>query len=89
MENGINNLSKAEKFIKLLSDIPNYNLRIDGMLYLEEYNETYKKIAEPVKIINKCAEILHQDESLKQFMKVVLAVGNYLNTVSFNLNLSF
>ena len=51
------------------------------MLYLEEYNELYKKVAEPIKITNKCAEVLYKDKSLKTFLKLVLTMGNYLNSV--------
>jgi hypothetical protein len=77
----INKLEKAEQFIKLLSDIPNYTLRINTMLYLEEYNDLYRKVADPIKITNKCAEVLYKDKSLKTFLKLVLTVGNYLNSV--------
>lgn len=52
------------------------------MLYLEEYSESYKKVAEPVKTTNKCAEVLYKDKSLKTFLKFVLVVGNYLNSVT-------
>ena len=53
------------------------------MLFLEEYNESYKKVIDPVKTTNKCSEVLHKDKSLKEFLKLVLIVGNYLNTVIF------
>jgi hypothetical protein len=51
------------------------------MLYLEEYNDLYRKVADPIKTTNKCAEVLYKDKSLKTFLKLVLTVGNYLNSV--------
>jgi hypothetical protein len=51
------------------------------MLFLEDYNESYKRVIDPVKITNRCCEVLHKDKSLKEFLKLVLIVGNYLNTV--------
>ena len=83
-EESINRLAKPEQFIKLLSDIPNYSLRIKTMLYLEEYEEALKKVTEPVNTTNKCAQVLHNDKSLKTFLKLVLIVGNYLNSVIIN-----
>lgn len=80
-EDGIHKLHHEERFIKLLTDIPKYELRINAMIFLLEYNETYKSIVDPVSIINKCSDILLEDKNLKLFLEIVLNAGNFLNTV--------
>jgi hypothetical protein len=58
-----------------------YELRIDSMLYIEEYTENYDRLIQPIYTINKCADVLLHSESLKSFLRVVLAAGNYINMV--------
>ncbi len=77
--NDINRLSKADQFIKLLSDIPCYELRINLMNFEEEFNELYSKLDIPFRNYMKCSEVLLNNKSLKLFLAMILAAGNFLN----------
>lgn len=77
------NLPKAEKFIKLLTQVPLYELRIDLMNYLEEFDELYSLINNPLNVYCKSSKIILESSSIKYFIKLVLAAGNFLNMVQF------
>ena len=51
------------------------------MIYLKEYHEKLKSVSDILKIINNFIEVLFKDKSLKSFLKIVLVIGNFLNTV--------
>lgn len=75
----MNRLSKADQFIKLLSDIPCYELRINLMSFEEEFSDLHTKLIIPFQSYVKCSEILLHNKSLKHFFAMVLAIGNFLN----------
>ena len=75
----INRLTKADQFVKLLSDIPGYELRINLMSFEEEFNELYSKLDIPFRNYIKCSEVLLNNSSLKMFLAMILAAGNFLN----------
>lgn len=76
-------LSKADQFIKILTEIPNYELIINLMHFEEEFDELVSKLEIPFKIYAKCSEILLKSESLKLFLAIVLASGNFINHNSY------
>lgn len=75
------NKNKAEAFIKMLVDMPNFELRIDSMLFIEEFHDIYKDLSDKFKIFSKCSKSILKSESLKKFIRLVLAAGNYINNV--------
>ena len=77
----LNALSKPDQFVKLLSDIPCYELRINLMIFIEEFEDAFTRLKTPLKTYLKCAETILKDENLLSFYAHVLAVGNYINTV--------
>ena len=77
----VEQLGKAEKFIKLLTDVPFYELRINLMNYIEEFDEMYSLLAGPVEIYCNMSKSVLNSSSLKSFISLVLAAGNYLNMV--------
>lgn len=74
-------LAKAEKFIKLLTDIPFYELRIGLMLFIEEFDETHSLVKSPLQIYSKVSNTILESKSLKNLFTLILAAGNFLNTV--------
>lgn len=76
-------LAKAEKFIKLLTDVPFYELRIDLMHYIEEFDETHSLLKNPLQIYCNVSNTILESKSLKNLFTFILAAGNFLNTVSF------
>lgn len=82
-------LAKAEKFIKLLTDVPFYELRINLMHFIEEFDEIHSLLESPLQIYCNVSNIILESKSLKQLITLILAAGNFLNTVSKNLNFKF
>lgn len=79
----LSQLSEPDQFIKLLSDIPRYDLRIDLMNFLEEFDDMYTRLDTPLKVYSKSANVVLNNEALKEFLSMVLRLGNYLNTNSY------
>lgn len=82
-------LGKAENFIKLLTDIPNYALRIDLMNYLEEFDEIFSRIRQPLEVYSKSSRVILTSETIKSFLRLVLAAGNFINMVPYMRHISF
>ena len=82
-------LGKAENFIKLLTDIPNYALRIDLMNYLEEFDEIFSRIQQPLEVYSKSSRVILTSETIKSFLRLVLAAGNFINMVPYMRHISF
>ncbi len=77
-------MEKADHFLILLADIPDYKLRLDIMTYLEEYEDSSSNIKKTLEIYLKCGKIILNNDSLKNFLKIILEMGNYINTNSQN-----
>jgi hypothetical protein len=75
------NKNKAEAFIKMLVDMPNFELRIDAMLFIEEFYDIFRNLSDKFEIFSKCSKSILKSESLKKFIRLVLAAGNYINNV--------
>ncbi|XP_039287430.1 inverted formin-2-like [Nilaparvata lugens] len=73
------NLGEAESFYLHLSDIADYELRVQAMLYKEEFHERYTDASEHLEKVIETCEFLINDCSLKQFLLLILQLGNKLN----------
>jgi hypothetical protein len=82
----LSQLAREDQFIKLLIDIPFYELKINLMLFEDEFNESFAKFEIPFKIYASCSQVLLTNESLKSFLAIVLASGNFINANSYNGN---
>jgi inverted formin-2 len=82
----LSQLAREDQFIKLLIDIPFYELKINLMLFEDEFNESFAKFEIPFKIYASCSQVLLTNESLKSFLAIVLASGNFINAKSYNGN---
>ncbi|KAL5011361.1 hypothetical protein ScPMuIL_009912 [Solemya velum] len=69
----------AEKFYLLLSDLPGYKTRIDGMVLKDEFSVTMETLVPNVETIIGASNSLMENESLKVFLRFVLETGNFLN----------
>ena len=72
---------KAEYFIKTLIDMPCFKLRVESMIYIEEFSEIFSNSKEKFNIYFNSSKIILTSNSLKNFIRLVLAAGNYLNNV--------
>ncbi|XP_039287023.1 inverted formin-2 isoform X3 [Nilaparvata lugens] len=77
------NLGEAEQFFLRLSGIPDYELTIQAMLHKEEFAERFSDATSQLDNVLSLCDFLINDASLKQFMTLVLQLGNYLNAGSY------
>ena len=77
-------IEKADNFLILLGNISYYNLRIDIMTYLEEYDDSSSNLKKTFDIYLKCGKTILNNDSLKCFLKIILEMGNYINMNSQN-----
>ncbi|XP_039287212.1 inverted formin-2-like [Nilaparvata lugens] len=73
------NLGEAEIFYLHLSDIADYELRVQAMLFKQEFHERYSDASEHLEKVIETCEFLINDCSLKQFLLLILQLGNKLN----------
>jgi len=79
-------LAEADRFIKLLSDVPRYELRISLMTFLEEFEDMYARLDAPLLVYDRSARVVLANESLRELLSMVLRMGNYLNANSYKGN---
>lgn len=75
-------LGNAEKFFALLIALPSYKMRIEGLLLKSEFQSRFDVIQPEIEVIIAVCKDLLSDHTLKEFLRVVLQVGNFMNNVS-------
>lgn len=76
-------LGMAEQFVLLLSDRPDYSVLLDGHVMQAEFTETTTQCRVSLSSMIDMAKLILNSKELKLTMHYILAVGNYLNHVSF------
>ncbi|XP_072040337.1 LOW QUALITY PROTEIN: uncharacterized protein [Amphiura filiformis] len=74
-----NKLGQAEKFYKMLIEIPFYKLRVDSMLLKEEFSSDMDFLIPSIESIIMASRELLGSKSLKEILYLVLLTGNFLN----------
>ncbi|KAL8590863.1 hypothetical protein ACOMHN_038874 [Nucella lapillus] len=72
-------LGNAEKFYLMLSALPAYRLRIEGMLLKEDFRVAMDAMKPNVNVIIRACEDLIASDTLKAFLRYVLHTGNFIN----------
>ncbi|XP_070197131.1 inverted formin-2-like isoform X2 [Littorina saxatilis] len=72
-------LGNAEKFTMLLSQLPAYKTRIEGMLLKEDFRVAMDALKPNVDVIVRSCEKVMESETLKAFLRYVLHTGNFIN----------
>uniref|UniRef100_A0A224Z7W4 Rhoa gtpase effector dia/diaphanous n=1 Tax=Rhipicephalus zambeziensis TaxID=60191 RepID=A0A224Z7W4_9ACAR len=76
-------LGQAEQFFLMLGDLRLYALYVDGMLQMEEFRPSVDALKPQLdNYIGVCQEIL-TNRSLKEFLKLILITGNFINSGSY------
>ncbi|XP_065334653.1 inverted formin-2-like isoform X2 [Cloeon dipterum] len=76
-------LGDAESFYLQLNEVPSYALRIRAMLQREEFNPTAKELRPQLKAVLKACSTLVENSSLREFLALILHLGNMLNAGSY------
>ena len=75
-------LAPGEQFLLALSDLPDYKVLLEGLLFKAESRRKFQSLKVAfTAIIKSSQEVLH-NQGLRQFLKLVLTAGNFINTVS-------
>uniref|UniRef100_A0A915JED5 FH2 domain-containing protein n=1 Tax=Romanomermis culicivorax TaxID=13658 RepID=A0A915JED5_ROMCU len=72
-------LGMAEKFIWHIGQHKFFSSRLDVKCLQREFDEKYKNFTKSFDTLIDCCRKLRSSQSLKQFLFLVLRVGNYLN----------
>ncbi|KAH9488450.1 hypothetical protein Btru_062772 [Bulinus truncatus] len=73
-------LGNAEKFFIILMGLPNYRMRIEGLLIMEEFNTNMEWIRPSIEAVIQAARDIQESKSLKELIFLILVSGNYLNS---------
>ncbi|BFZ15260.1 hypothetical protein BsWGS_18298 [Bradybaena similaris] len=73
-------LGNAERFYFVLSKLPGYQIRIEGMLLKDDFRVAMDSLKPNVEVIITACHKLLSSESLKGFLRYVLVTGNFLNS---------
>ncbi|CAG5127924.1 unnamed protein product, partial [Candidula unifasciata] len=73
-------LGIAEKFFICIMKLPNYRMRIEGLLMMEEFNINMEWIRPSIEFVIQAARDIQASQSLKELIYLILISGNYLNS---------
>ncbi|XP_070554152.1 inverted formin-2-like isoform X2 [Ptychodera flava] len=73
-------LGNAEKFFLHLLKLKRYELRLECMLMKEEFASTVSYLKPALESVIKGGQCVLQSKALEEFLKLVLATGNYMNS---------
>jgi hypothetical protein len=79
--NGDDDFNIPEKFIRQITSLPSYELCIDVMKFLEDFEDLNRKLQESFDKYNQVCQVLLENESLKELIGLILNAGNHLNKV--------
>jgi cytokinesis protein len=77
-------LGIADRFVVLLMTIPHYEVRLKCQLFRLRFPALASKFLESLTTVEEALDKIKNSKSLKQVLKVVLSVGNYLNAGTHN-----
>ncbi|XP_070197577.1 uncharacterized protein [Littorina saxatilis] len=73
-------LGNAEKFFLCLMGLPNFRMRIEGLLIKEEFNSNMEWIRPSIEAVISAAKDIKENKSLQELIFLILITGNYLNS---------
>ena len=80
------NLSKADTFLVHLLKVDHYELRLRFMIFRSNFEEQFKELKESIDKIDDATQVVRHSDSFKQFLELVLTVGNIMNDKGFRGN---
>lgn len=77
----LENLDLVSQFYLAIKDIPRYQPRLRTVILREEFDERFSPAIRDIEIIEKACLALKNNENFKRFLKLVLDLGNKMNSV--------
>ncbi len=75
-------LGQGEQFLLMLSDMPDYRAMFDGLVFKGEFRSKFHKLQAAFGAMIKASRDVLHHPGLRDFLKLVLDTGNFLNNVS-------
>eukprot|EP00472_Partenskyella_glossopodia_P005396 CAMPEP_0197521294 /NCGR_PEP_ID=MMETSP1318-20131121/6567_1 /TAXON_ID=552666 /ORGANISM="Partenskyella glossopodia, Strain RCC365" /LENGTH=1182 /DNA_ID=CAMNT_0043073211 /DNA_START=75 /DNA_END=3623 /DNA_ORIENTATION=+ len=72
-------LKPAERFMRVVSIVPALSTRLQLWQFKQGFDEHLKVVSEGVKLVNSALTGLKRSPNFREVLKVVLALGNYIN----------
>lgn len=77
----LENLDLVSQFYLAIKDIPRYQPRLRTVILREEFDERFGPAVRDIEIIEKACLSLKNNDNFKRFLKLVLDLGNKMNSV--------
>ena len=78
-EGDVKLLGNTEKFFMALSSVPNIESRLDIWLFKLNFDEVFGEAEAKIRAVERAVDDLEKSETFKQLLRIILAIGNYLN----------
>ncbi|KAM8921694.1 disheveled-associated activator of morphogenesis 1 isoform 3-T3 [Pelodytes ibericus] len=75
----LDRMAKADRFLFEMSRINHYQQRLQSLYFKKKFAERVAEVKPKVEALRSASKEVLQSKSLKQFLEVVLAFGNYMN----------
>jgi hypothetical protein len=75
-------LADPDKFIFALADIPGFDLRMKSVVFKANYKKNIDELEDKINRLTKTLDFFKNDSRVLEWLKIVLAYGNYLNGTS-------
>ncbi|XP_045594801.2 inverted formin-2 isoform X1 [Procambarus clarkii] len=82
-EGDVEKLGNAEKFYHELIKIPKFQVRIEGMIQMEELNPAADYLKPQIKMLLTTCDKLLNNEVIRDFFAYILTIGNFINMGSY------
>ncbi|XP_042859347.1 inverted formin-2-like [Penaeus japonicus] len=79
----VEKLGSAERFYLELVKVPHYQVRLQGMIQMEEVKPAVEELKPQISMILKVSDQILSNESIRDFFAYILTLGNFINMGSY------
>ncbi|KAK3880503.1 hypothetical protein Pcinc_014994 [Petrolisthes cinctipes] len=79
----VTKLGDAEKFYHELLKVPQYQIRLEGMIQMEELQPASETLRPQINAVLRICDKIINSSSIKSFFTYILTLGNFINTGSY------
>lgn len=72
-------LADCDKYVIALANIQGFDLRIKSIIFKHSFEENFKELEKKIAKVDKTLDFFMNDERVLEWLRIVLAYGNYLN----------
>ena len=72
-------MATADQLILLLAGCVGAKERIKALLFKDSYEKDFELIMKEIKRFHKVFKFIQEDEKLRKWLEIILAIGNYMN----------